>query len=228
VGLVGNNERIIYLTEFILLVQKMNHISPITQYYLRKLLNQGLGTDSDTLGFTSSKILEGIQNKLLQTSSVRELEILVNHYQNVESQLTQHQENLAEVKRRIFRVLGLRLNSLVSSTVPTSVQESASTSFHFLQQGKLLEGVRFESEVYGLIKQFNLVQRQQAYQVAWALTEQKVPFILTASEARYGIWVCLRSPTYTVLINQGLGILDRVVSLQSILNSFKETTYIPV
>jgi hypothetical protein len=202
----------------------VNHISPITQYYLRKLLNQGLG--ADTLGFASSKVLEGIQSKLLQASSARELEILVNHYQNIESQLTQHQENLTEVKRRILAVLGLRLHS-ISSTVPTLVQESAVMSFRFLQQGKLLEGSRFEGEVYGLIKQFNLVQRQQSYQVAWALTEQKVPFILTASEIRYGIWVCLRSPTYTVLINQGLGILDRVVSLQSILNSFKETTYIP-
>jgi hypothetical protein len=203
----------------------MKHLSPVTQYYLRKLLNQGLGADSAP--FASPKMLEVIQNKLLQASSARELDILVNHYQNIESQLTQHQENLAEVKRRIFRVLGLRLNSLVSSTIPTVVQESAGALFRFLQQGKLQEGARFEGEVYGLIKQFNLVQRQQAYQVAWALTEQKVPFILTVSEARYGIWVCLRSPTYTVLINQGLGILDRVVSLQSVLNSFKESTYIP-
>jgi hypothetical protein len=108
------------------------------------------------------------------------------------------------------------------------VPESGGALFRFLQQGKLQEGARFEGEVYGLIKQFTLVQRQQAYQVAWALTEQKVPFILTTSEVRYGIWVCLRSPTYTVLINQGLGILDRVVSLQSVLNNFKETTFIPV
>jgi hypothetical protein len=208
----------------------MPHLSPVTQYYLRKLLNQGLAASlqPDASGFSSPKVLEIIQNKLLQTSSVKELEILVNHYQNIETQLTQHQENLAEVKRRIFRVLGLRLNSLVSATIPTVVQESGGALFRFLQQGKLREGARFEGEVYGLIKQFTLVQRQQAYQVAWALTEQKVPFILTASEARYGIWVCLRSPTYTVLINQGLGILDRVVSLQSVLDSFKETTFIPV
>jgi hypothetical protein len=208
----------------------MPHLSPVTQYYLRKLLNQGLAASlqHDAPGFTSPKVLEIVQNKLLQTSSVKELEILVNHYQNIETQLTQHQENLAEVKRRIFRVLGLRLNSLVSATIPTVVQESGGALFRFLQQGKLQEGARFESEVYGLIKQFTLVQRHQAYQVSWALTEQKVPFILTASEARYGIWVCLRSPTYTVLINQGLGILDRVVSLQSVLDSFKETTFIPV
>jgi hypothetical protein len=208
----------------------MPHLSPVTQYYLRKLLNQGLAASlqPDASGFTSPKVLEIIQNKLLQTSSVKELEILVNHYQNIETQLTQHQENLAEVKRRIFRVLGLRLNSLVSATIPTVVPESGGALFRFLQQGKLQEGARFEGEVYGLIKQFTLVQRQQAYQVAWALTEQKVPFILTTSEVRYGIWVCLRSPTYTVLINQGLGILDRVVSLQSVLNNFKETTFIPV
>jgi hypothetical protein len=208
---------------------KMKHLSPLTQYYLRKLLSQDSEPhlESDSLSSTSYNVIETIQAKLLQASSVRELEVLVQHYQNIETQLTYHNENLMEVKRRIFRVLGLRLNTLTSSSIPTVVQESAGSVFLFLQQGKLREGARFDEEVYGLVKQFNLVQRQQAYQVAWALTEQKVPFILTASEVRYGVWVCLRSPTYSVLINQGLGILDRVVSLQSVLNGFKETVYIP-
>jgi hypothetical protein len=208
----------------------MDHLSPLTQYYLRKLLNQGIEphASGDAPSANTQKVIEIIQNKLLQTSSVRELEILVHHYQNIETQLTYHHENLTEVKRRIFRILGLRLNALASSNIPTVVPESAGSLFRFLQQGKLREGARFEEEVYGLIKPFNLVQRQQAYQVAWALTEQKVPFILTASETRYGVWVCLRSPTYSVLLNQGLGILDRVVSLQSVLNGFKETMYIPV
>jgi hypothetical protein len=207
----------------------MNHLSPLTQYYLRKLLSQGSEPhlESDPLSSTSYKVVEAIQAKLLQASSVRELEVLVQHYQNIETQLTYHNENLMEVKRRIYRVLGLRLSAIASSPIPTVVQESTGSVFRFLQQGKLREGTRFEEEVYGLIKQFNLVQRQQAYQVAWALTDQKVPFILTVSEVRYGVWVCLRSPTYTVLINQGLGILDRVTSLQSILNGFKETVFIP-
>jgi hypothetical protein len=209
---------------------KMNHLSPLTQYYLRKLLTQGTEphSKSDSLNSTSSKIVEALQAKLLQDSSIRELEILVQHYQNLETQLTQHQESLAEVKRRIFRILGVKLSAFASATIPTMVQESTGLLFKFLQKGKLQEGGRFEEEVYGLIKQFSLGQQQQAYQVAWALTEQKVPFILTTSETRYGIWVCLRSPTYTVLLNQGLGILDRVVSLQSVLNGFKETLYIPV
>jgi hypothetical protein len=213
----------------------MENLSPLTQYYLRKLLNQVIephrpedSPDSNTEHRHPSPhpVLDLLKSRALDAPSSRELEILIHHYQNLETQLTYQNESLVEIKRRIFRVLGLKMNALIPSDIPTVVQEPSRSIFRFFQQGNLREGLRFESDVYGLIRQYTLIQRQQAYQVAWALTDQKVPFILTASEKRYGIWICLRSPTYSVLIHQGVSVLDRIVSLHSILSGVKESVYV--
>jgi hypothetical protein len=212
----------------------MENLSPLTQYYLRKLLNQVVelhrpenSPNSSTEHRRSAPhpVLDLLKARSLDAPSSRELELLVHHYQNLETQLTYQNESLVEIKRRIFRVLGVKMNALIPSDIPTVVQEPRAI-FRFCQQGNLREGLRFESDVYGLIRQYNLIQRQQAYQVAWALTEQKVPFILTASEKRYGIWICLRSPIYSVLIHQGASVLDRVISLHSILSGVKESIYV--
>jgi hypothetical protein len=213
----------------------MENLSPLSQYYLRKLLNQvvEIHRPEDSPDSTTEHrcpaphpVLDLLKARALDAPSSRELETLIHHYQNLETQLTYQNESLVEIKRRIFRVLGLKMNALIPSDIPTVVQEPSRAIFRFFQQGNLREGLRFESDVYGLIQQYTLIQRQQSYQVAWALTDQKVPFILTASEKRYAIWICLRSPTYSVLIHQGASVLDRVISLHSILSGVKESIYI--
>jgi hypothetical protein len=208
----------------------MENLSPLSQYYLRKLLNRA-GDPSQPEGIpdvseTPHRVMELLKSRPLEAPARRELETLIRHYQNLETQLSHQNESLTEVKRRIFRILGLRINALMPSEIPTVVSEPGRSLFRFFQQGALREGLIYENDVYGLIRQYSLIQRQQAYQVAWALTDQKVPFILTASEARYGLWICLRSPTYAVLSHQGISVLDRVISLHSILNSVKESVFI--
>jgi hypothetical protein len=208
----------------------MEELSPLSQYYLRKLLNRSAeltqAEGKPDISDAPYRVMEILKSRPLEASARRELETLIRHYQNLETQLSHQNESLTEVKRRIFRILGLRINALIPSEIPTVVQEPARSLFRFVQQGALREGLNFENDVYGLIRQYSLIQRQQAYQVAWALTEQKVAFILTASELRYGLWICLRSPTYAVLSHQGISVLDRVVSLHSILNSVKESVFI--
>jgi hypothetical protein len=211
----------------------MENLSPLTQYYLRKLLNRATEFEQRESASDFSehsvphKIMDLLRSRPLEASSRRELETLIRHYQNLETQLAYQNESMTEIKRRIFRILGLRINALMPTEIPTVVQEPAKALFRFFQQGTLREGLIFENDVYGLIRQYSLIQRQQGYQVAWALTDQKVPFILTASEVRYGVWICLRSPTYAVLSHQGASMLDRIVSLHSILASVKESVFVP-
>jgi hypothetical protein len=197
----------------------VEELSPLTQYYLRKLLNQAVEPHH-------RKTIDLVKSKGVEPELRRELETLARHYQTLETQLAYQNENLIDVKRRIFRILGLTMDPLLPSAIPTVVPEPIQSLFRFFQHGHICEGMHFDQDVYGLIRQYGLVQRQHAYQVAWALTDQKVPFILTVSEVRYSIWVCLRSPTYAVLMHQGLSVLDRVVALHSILGGFKDAVYI--
>jgi hypothetical protein len=199
----------------------VQQISPFTQYYLRKLLHQHVNRLAVINPVFNGLHPEHCETSLLEGSSQRELEMLIQHCQRLETHITHEYETLADVKRRIFRLLGVRLNPLSPSPIPTTIQEQGVSLFRFYQTGNLREGMKYEGELYGLVHRFNIVHRLPAYQLAWALTEQGIPFILTTSESRYGIWISLRSPTYSVVVSQGAAALDKVMSLYAVMHSLK-------
>ncbi len=202
----------------------MEILSPLTQYYLRRLLSEQSAasgqSDKNFERLSSYEVVKQLNSGGLESASRRELETLIHHYQNLENQIAHQHEGLTEIKRRIFRLLDLRGASTRRDAIPPLVPEQNVLGFRFLQQGRLKQGIRFENEVYGLIREYGLGMEQQAHQITWALIERAIPVVLTVSEERYGLWVNLRSPTYAVLMNQGNSLLDRINLIQTKLNHF--------
>lgn len=115
-------------------------------------------------------------------------------------------------------ILGFRSESYPSFQLPLIMQEKLVSPFRFYRDEKILEGVNFKHEFYGLVEEFEINQRLQVYQLAWALAEKKVPIILTTSNARLGIWIRLRSPAYAVWLNYAPMLPKILLRLHSMLH----------
>jgi hypothetical protein len=97
------------------------------------------------------------------------------------------------------------------------IDESDHLRFYFLQGKNFQEGMRHGNRLYGLVQSFEVTHHFQAYQLAWALSAQKIPLSLTVSKERYAVWVCLRSPTYALLFHQGRDVLMPALLIDAIL-----------
>jgi hypothetical protein len=193
-------------------------LSPLSKYYLRKFL-QEYWHELHWLEHqqVSSHTLSIDPRSLEQTGAIDELETLVQVYCELEKNPVGNYANLAEIKRRLLFLLGLRLKSLMPSTAILTIEESAYLRFYFLQNQQTQEGIRYGNRLYGLVQSFPVEQRFQAYRLAWALSEQKIPSLLTVSEARYVVWVCMRSPTYALLFHKGKETLRSALFIYAIL-----------
>jgi hypothetical protein len=98
------------------------------------------------------------------------------------------------------RLLGTQLDAVFMAITPEILDESTIAKFRFHQTGQLLEGVRYNGELYGLVEAFESIYRLQAYCLAWMLSEDQIPNILTTSETRFAVWVNIRSPQYSRLL----------------------------
>lgn len=204
-------------------------LSPIAQYCIRKLLRQNFesldslflaasnpaGLSDDTL----DRILHNFtsDNPSLQ---LQELELLTKLYQQLEPNPA-NQSAIAEIKRRIFQTLGFQLNSIQSTNLPRLLQESAISVFRFFYNNQVREGLHYDSTLYAAVCQFDVAYRLQAYQIAWALSEAKVPLVVTLSPARFVIWINLQSPSYPVLIQQNSRLLKTVIQINLVLRKAK-------
>jgi len=68
--------------------------------------------------------------------------------------------------------------------------------FRFFLGFTLQQGTCFEGELYGLVYEFDVNQRFQAYHTATQLRREGNRTLLAASLERFTIWVSLRSPYY--------------------------------
>jgi hypothetical protein len=193
-------------------------LSPLSKYYVRKFLQEYLDglhwlehRNVENHAFSTS--LRALEN----TPAIAEVETLVHVYCDLEKNPIGNHANLAEIKRRLFYLLGLRLKSLLPSTSVKTMDESEHLRFYFPQGKKFREGMRHGNRLYGLVQSFEVTHRFQSYQLAWALSEQKIPLILTVSKERYAVWVCLRSPTYALLFHKGRGVLKPALLIYAIL-----------
>jgi hypothetical protein len=207
-------------------MNQMELLSPLAQYYLRKLLTEqnqaskAVKVDENLENVRSYRKVKRLNVQGLESSSCRELETLIHHYQSLENQIAHHYEGLNEVKRRIFWLLDHRISSSTAEEVPPLVLEQNVLRFSFLHQENLTQGIRFENEVYGLIREYPLDLSRQAFHMAWALIERAVPVTVTISDERYALWVSLRSPAYPILFNPSTKMCDRILALQTKLNSY--------
>jgi|SRR6476469_2811052 hypothetical protein len=77
--------------------------------------------------------------------------------------------------------------------LPIVVNEELVHRFNFYLHASVKQGMRHQGELYGLVHEFSLNARLNAYQKACELVEQGLPVIMTASTWGYTVWVSLRS-----------------------------------
>jgi hypothetical protein len=207
------------------------NLSPFAQYCIRRLLRHNLEDFNDLLSeeershlgteVNLDKILNHVYlDKTEVAAKIDEIEVLTKLYQDLE-QANADPKNLTEIQRRILYLLGFRTTTEEVTKLPTVLPETSVNIFRFYFTGKVREGVYFNSEIYGLTHQFPAIHRLYVYQLAWALAEQGVPLRLTVSPTRYGIWVNLRSPTYTALLQQDITLYKVFLHLYTVLRQCK-------
>ncbi len=201
------------------------HLSPFAQYCVRKLLRQNVAQVSHSLSKDSldAALIKLDFNQVLNalypteaelTTKLWELEALTQLCQELEKN-HYGQENLFEVKKRIFDLLGFKSGVVFPSKLPIILQEKPLSPFRFYDADTISEAVTHEGEIYGLVKQLDLFQRLPAYQLSWALSAKNIPLLLTTSSSRIAIWIRLRSPFYKVLRDQESVLPNVVMSLYS-------------
>ena len=187
-------------------------LSPYTQYYIRKLLRQYVGHVHPPLLEASiqsyfhtdlAQLLKQLYPQGFEYSlKIQELQMLVQLHQASDPNKISPYENLAEIERKIFWILNLRVLALIQARSLTIVPESTTALFHFVLDQQVHQGIRHADELYGKVLEFSLEQDQQAYYLLLELIEQRTPFIMTQSELSYGIWVGLRSDAYNSFSNR--------------------------
>ncbi|BAU14167.1 hypothetical protein LEP3755_47120 [Leptolyngbya sp. NIES-3755] len=206
-------------------------LSPIAQYCIRKLLKQNF-ENLDALFLAASNPsgpsddqIDRLLYQFVSTNQsfqLQELELLTKLYQQLESSPT-NSSAIAEIKRRIFQTLGFQLNAVPSTQLPQMIQESSIHIFRFFHDNKVREGIRFGNTLYAAVYQFDVNHRLHTYQMAWALSEAKVPLVVSLSPTRLVVWVNLQSPSCSVLLRQDSRLLRTLLTLNLALRKAKLT-----
>jgi hypothetical protein len=185
-------------------------LSAFAQYYLRKLLHKHLDSFGGLLSTDCQNNLPLVDvNQLLNqfyaqthssTALHREMEIWLQIHQDLEHSPRENRQHAEEVERRILGLLGLRLGQVARHLQPLIEVEQSCVRFRFLHNGRICEGMRQGLEIYGLVYQFQKNSRFWTYQLTCALLEREIPCLMTTSTNRCAVWVPLRSPAYSILV----------------------------
>jgi hypothetical protein len=203
-------------------------VSPFTQYFVRKLLRRYLAqpqsltpylkvADPDRSDLT--KVLRSLcANEQKFQLLLYELESLVETHTRLESQQSRHsptvlQAELARIELRIQQLLGLRLSHLLPQRLPKLLPENATQPFRFCWGKQVQSGVFHHDQFYGLLQRWQPGAQLQAYQMAWTLAQRDVVCLLTRSTDQYALWINLKNPTATVLLQQSQAILPQLLKL---------------
>ena len=85
---------------------------------------------------------------------------------------------------------------MVRPMLPVVLSENVVNLFKFYSDGSIREGMRYNNELYGFARELSGSHRLTAYQIACELAEQGTPVVVTASDDRYAIWICLRADAH--------------------------------
>ena len=154
------------------------------------------------------------------TSKVRNLELLAEVYRQVSGNRSSLTVARSEVKRRILQILGIRFGVSMVNLTPV-VLESEMRVLPFFLGGEIHDAMTHQHKFYGKIVRATMEDCSNLYQLSTVLVEQGLPCIITTSSEFYTLWVGLRSPVYAVFLKDGIGAMQRVLTLNSVLCQFK-------
>lgn len=98
-------------------------------------------------------------------------------------------ELIAELRRRVMRLAGARLDDAFVAMTPDIIDEADVESTFLSVEGRQLRGVRYQGEVYRKIEEFQPCHRLQSYCLAQTLRERQIPYVITRSERCFAVWV---------------------------------------
>lgn len=195
-------------------------LSPYTQYYVRKLLRRSVhNLDYPLNGIGISSYIQLSVEQLLRrnyakgfvlSAKTRELETLIQRHQSNGINQPYPSGNLFEIEHQILDILGLKCLAMLSTLALKVVPETAAALFHFLLANQMQQGIRYEDDLYGLVREFGEEQDFATQRLLQKLRNQQIPFLLTASESRHGIWISLRSPVYYQLCQLDQAQLEKI------------------
>ena len=208
-------------------------LSPFTNYTIRRMLQEYVESlneiQTHSLKVSETVNLEQLLLKLyprkfIATSKVHDLETLTTLYQKASDKRSVNLQAQAELRRRIFRILGIRfgVNEIL---MPPIIPETADSLFQFFSKGKMRDGMCLDGKTYGKVETATMRQRQQFYQMVLAFSEQKIPCVITTNPEHYSLWLLLRSPVYSLYLKQGLVPVKKALVLHSKLCRFKQAKF---
>jgi hypothetical protein len=209
------------------------HLSPFTNYTIRRMLQDHVESLSEiqarSLHVSESISLDRLlstlySRKFIVISKVHHLEMLTELYRRALVSGRNNLSNQAELRRRIFQILGIRFG-VNEVMMPPIVPETKGACFQFFGAGELRDGMSLGGKIYGLVESAVMRDRPYLYQIALAFSEQKIPCIITTSQEKYSLWVLLRSPVYNTYLKQGLTPVKKALVLHSALCRFKQARF---
>lgn len=210
------------------------HLSPYANYEIRRMLKEHVHSVSVVqarpLRVSESVNITHLLQKLYPrkyelVSRVRNLEMLMELYQQVSGNRSIQPSVQVELKQRIFRILGIRFG--VSEVVmPAIVEQTQVQLIPFFLAGQVRDAMIYqESKYFGKVDQARVGSCTELYQLAMVLSEQRLPCLVTTTPEFYSLWVGLRSPVYGVFLKGGIGEMRRALALHSVLCRFKQAKF---
>ena len=205
------------------------YLSVPANYEIRRMLKEHVDSvsviQSRALSMSESVNLNLLLKKLYPrrfelTSKVRNLELLAEVYRQVSGNRSSLTVARSEVKRRILQILGIRFGVSMVNLAPV-VLESEMRVLPFFLGGEVHDAMTHQHKFYGKIVWATVGNCSKLYQLSTVLVEQGLPCIITTSSEFHTLWVGLRSPVYAVFLKDGIGAMQRVLTLNSVLCRFK-------
>lgn len=134
-------------------------------------------------------LLQRFSVEQLDVVSEQALSLLLQRCQGVSSSDLGNSELLTELKRRIVRLSGAQLDKAFVSMAPDVIDEADAEQIFLAVEGRQLQGVRYQGEVYRLMESFIPSYRLQAYCLGQTLNEQTISYLITRSNERFAVWV---------------------------------------
>jgi hypothetical protein len=209
------------------------HLSPYANYEIRRMLKEHVYSVSvvqaRALRVSESVNITHLLQKLYPrkfelVSRVRNLEMLMELYQQVSANRSIQQTAQTELKQRIFRILGIRFG-VSEVVIPSIVEESQVRSVPFFVAGQVRDAMVYQDKFFGKVDQARVGSCTELYRLVMVLGEQGLPCLVTTTPEFYSLWVGLRSPVYGVFLKGGIGAMRRALALHSVLCRFKQAKF---
>ncbi|MBE9032848.1 hypothetical protein IQ266_24230 [filamentous cyanobacterium LEGE 11480] len=208
-------------------------MSPFTQYFVRKLLRRYLAQPQSLMPYL--KVADPGQSDLAQVLRglchseqsfqvlLYELESLIESHSRLEANQARYSpatvnDELVQIEQKVEQLLGLRLGRLLPERLPRLLPEAEGQAFQFCLGSQVQSGICYREHFYGLLQRWPLASQLHAYQTAWTLAQRGVACMVTRSPQEYTVWINLKSPSSTVLLQQGQRILPALLKLSPIMS----------